>query len=271
MKTRIRFVLLTLCAELCCHYSFGSVRGNDDTTKTLGCANPTTAIVTKVKNSTATIVQEIMPFCAEEYLLATSSSLPRMNQLVVEEILKYPRSGVHNYYWPRKGELVYDGCTTDVFYRGTKVMVGEPKARTYCCGLTLEVFYRVLGNIPSSRAVTEVIPPEKLKTLWFCTSIFAPGPGDAMRAAGVGKAVNPDEAMAGDFVQIWRNNRSGHSVIFVSWAYDQSGRRVGMHYWSTQEATDGIGFAVEAIGSSPAMINLDKTAFYRLLPPEEWK
>ncbi|MCX7624853.1 MAG: hypothetical protein N2Z21_01355 [Candidatus Sumerlaeaceae bacterium] len=253
-----------------------SARGNDADTcevsvSPLTCDQPTTTIETKDRKSGRKWLTPIIAFCPEEYLLATSASLPLMNRKVVERLLRYPRDGRHDYFWPRKGEVIYDGGTTDVIFNGALVMKGESKGRTYCCGLTLEVFYRVLQEIEKVPPQFLALGPQRLKLLWFCPDLYSPGPSEALEALQVGRGISPDAALAGDFVQIWRHNKSGHSVIFIAWAYSPEGKRVGIHYWSTQEATKGIGFAVEAIGDAPPMIWLEKTSFARLLSPDDWR
>ncbi|GIX44603.1 MAG: hypothetical protein KatS3mg130_1011 [Candidatus Sumerlaea sp.] len=239
-------------------------------TASTSCESLTTCIVTKNKKVEVARTT-IQPFCPVEYLNAVCDELPQMNKRVVQTILGYPRNGQHSYWWPRKGESNYDGCTTDILYRGQLVMKGEPKGRTYCCGLTLEVLYRVLESEAQTPPLWEEVGPTSMRSLWFCRAINAPGPDEAMTSLGIGRRIeNPDEALPGDFVQIWRTNKSGHSVIFISWAFDEAGKRVGMHYWSTQEAT-GIGFASEVFGDFPGAMSAKDTVISRLLPPTEWK
>lgn len=263
------FIIVLFTAPL--HMLWGNDADTSEiTVSPLDCDQPTTVIVTKDRKSGAKWVTPIVAFCPEKHLTATSSSLPLMNRKVVEQLLRYPRDGRHDYFWPRKGEVVYDGGTTDVTYNGVLVMKGESKGRTYCCGLTLEVFYRVLQQAGKTPPQFAALGPQKFKQLWFCPDMYSPGPAEAMVSLGVGQSISPEAALPGDFVQIWRHNKSGHSVVFVAWAYSLDGTRVGIHYWSTQEATNGIGFAVEALGEAPPMIWLEKTSFARLLPPGEW-
>jgi len=266
-KKRLVVSLVVLAATIAC----GCTNLRAATTVTVAqCDSPTTMIETRDRHTSQTWVTPIEPFCPREYLLATSATLPLVNQRVVATLLEYPCDGRHDYFWPRKGELAYDGCTTDIFFAGQRVIVGEPRQRTFCSGLTLEVFYRVLGSLETVPPKFAQEGPAEVKRLWFCTAINAAGPAEAMEALGVGRRVPPEEAVAGDFVQIWRHNRTGHSVIFVAWATNGRGERVGMHYWSTQEGTHGIGFATEAVGPERPMIWLEQTSFARLLPPREW-
>lgn len=234
------------------------------------CATPITVIETKNHKTGEKWQTAIQPFCPREYLLETSPTLPAMNRKIVEVLLTYPQNGQHNYFWPRKGEVAYDGATTHVYYANMLVMKGEPQGRTFCCGLTLEVLYRVLSGLAVQPKRFGELGPDKFKEFWFCRELYAPGPTEALQSLGIGRSIPADEALPGDFVQIWRHNKTGHSVIFVAWAFSPDGKRVGMHYWSTQEGTKGIGFACEAIGDSPPMIWLEKTGFARLDSVEKW-
>lgn len=219
-----------------------------------------------------TLTVNLRPFAPEKFLRKRLPTLPEPNRSVVQTLLSYPRDGSHRYFWPKGSDPVqYDGATTDILLQGVSVMRGEPRARTFCCGLTLEVFCRVLANVDdlSDRITTETAPT--LRKLWFCTQVNSPGPEDAMTSFGLGARItSPDRALPGDFVQIWRANRSGHSVIFVDWAVDRSGRRVGIHYWSTQIATDGIGFATELFASGGKGVSEKLTSIARLGSPAEW-
>lgn len=191
------------------------------------------------------------------FLQAALPQLPEPNKSIVQLMLEYPTDGKHTYWWPRAGESSYDGGTTDVILNGKTVMKGEPEARTFCCGLTLEVFYRYAATKPE---VAQKLAENsgKFKADWFCREMNSPGPLDAMQAAGIGqKIVDLEQALPGDFVQLWRNGKSGHSVVFVNWIKDASGKRVGLQYWSTQTSTDGIGFASESFGPANNQINAD--------------
>lgn len=239
----------------------------------------------EIRDGINTRTVRLCPLRRERYLrcmlgelprMNAECELPRMNAEVVRLLLKYPRNGEHAYWWPSSKECAYDGCTTDIALKGCgAVMRGEPKGRTFCCGITLEVLYRALGRqrrLPEALTGGTSGTAELFKKLWFCRGIGSPGPEEAMLAFGIGRKVrNPDDALPGDFVQIWRHNGSGHSVIFVDWAYDCRGRRAGMHYWSSNWGTEGIGFAAEPFGKGNRTIDLRHTSITRLLPPGKWK
>ena len=52
-----------------------------------------------------------------------------------------------------------------------------------------------------------------------------------------------EDARAGDFLDFSRNNKTGHSVIFVDWVKDDSGKITGFKYFSSN--SKGVGFATE--------------------------
>jgi hypothetical protein len=66
----------------------------------------------------------------------------------------------------------------------------------------------------------------------------------AAATLGIGTRIEPNKARAGDFLQFWRTNKSGHSVVFLEWIADD-GKRIGFKYRSSQGSTDGIGDRVE--------------------------
>jgi hypothetical protein len=73
----------------------------------------------------------------------------------------------------------------------------------------------------------------------------------AIERLGIGREVERlEDARPGDFVQIWRSNKSGHSVVLVDWVRD-AGRIVGLKYRSSQKSTNGIGDRVEYFADAP--------------------
>lgn len=225
--------------------------------------------------TTCTVVQEgkttravaLRPFRPVGYLRSQLDSLPEPNRSIVRMALAYPRNGHHRYWWP-KVEGLYDGCTTDVYLGRQKVMSGEPGARTFCCGLTLELCYRAMvamGSAPDN--ITSDSAPV-YRYLWFCRKVGSPGPEEALREFGLGRRITSrTTALPGDFVQLWRRNGSGHSVMFVSWLQDLTGKPAAVCYWSTQPATAGIDFAVEPLKA----LDLGRTTIARLGLPDKWR
>lgn len=179
-------------------------------------------------------------------------SLPEFNRILLSTINEMPADGTHGYWWGGG----YDGATEDIYLQGKKVMKGEKEKRSYCCGLTLEVFLKSykkwLAEHGGERA--SAIPADKwskFQGLWFVQELNGPGPSAALEEFNLGRRIDPDGALPGDFIQIWRTvkegrkNPSGHSVIFLDWARDDGGNITGIRYWSTQPGTEGIGVQTE--------------------------
>lgn len=51
----------------------------------------------------------------------------------------------------------------------------------------------------------------------------------------------------GDIVQIWRKNRSGHSVVFSNFLKNPEGKNIGICYWASSQSTNGYGERCEPI------------------------
>lgn len=215
---------------------------------------------------------------ANRYELATErvKDLPEFNRIVLETMKKYPTDGTHGYWWPRGGEGSYDGCTRDLYLDGKRVMKGEPKHRSYCCGMTLEVFLEAyktwLKEHGGDRA--SMVSPDKwrqFESLWFVREVNGPGPSAALEEFKLGRTIEPNEALPGDFIQIWRTLKegrkspSGHSVIFLDWVKDNGGKVTGIKYWSSQPGTDGIGERVEHFGPNGGIAGVN-THFGRVEP-----
>lgn len=188
----------------------------------------------------------------EEKSEAREQPLPEFNSIVLKTARAYPADGTHRYWWPKKGEPQYDGGTEDVTVAGRLLMRGEPERRTFCCGLTLEVFVRAYEqwlerhDVTPSPALGE--DWDEFKRNWFVLEVNGPGPSLALEKAGLGRTIEPEEALPGDFVQLWRRNGSGHSVIFLDWVREKDGLIKGFRYWSTQPGTEGISENVEYFG-----------------------
>jgi hypothetical protein len=173
-----------------------------------------------------------------------------LNDVVLKVLRSYPADGSCGYYWPKNSP--WEGTTRDLFYRGQKVATGDPQRRSYCCGLTWEVFliaHQELGH--ESIGALTVDDIHELRRRWFGDSTITRDRRrlvqDALVSLKLGRAVSSGEARPGDFVQFWRHNGSGHSAIFLEWVRED-GRIVGLKYWSSQGSTKGIAENTERFG-----------------------
>ena len=215
-----------------------------------------------------------------------------MNDYVMQIVKSFPLDGTYKYSWPKKseGKDPYDGVTQDIYYQGEKIMRGDGNKDSYCCGLTLEIYLKAvnkynLSNESKKEAVEHspaqyvIMNPIKgldttnfsnFKYLWFCPNFNSEGPGEALTSYGMGTIVKDwNQAEAGDFIQLWRWNKSGHSAIFINWVKDSTGNITGFKYWSSQG--QGIGYRTEYFGDSGRSVDRKRFFLARLTEPDTWK
>jgi hypothetical protein len=183
-----------------------------------------------------------------------------LNGWILRTLHSYPVDGSFGYHWPKPGSQAgekadpWEGTTQTLEYGGRRLTRGDPQNRSYCCGLTFEVYVCALraaagGEVEGLsgddlhelrlRFFGDSAKKERRKLAQF-----------GLTSLGLGVAVTDlEQARAGDFVQFWRHSGSGHSVIFVNWVR-RKGEIVGITYWSTQSTTSGIGYNTEPIGAS---------------------
>lgn len=187
-----------------------------------------------------------------------------LRPFVLEVIAGYPTDGTHRYHWPRSGG--WKGNTKDLRYAGSLLCAGDPKGRAYCCGLTFEVFFEAWRlwcahrGRPFRIARMDRAAVRRLQGQWFGSAADRSCLRTALVEGGLGTRLDEarwHEARPGDFLQLWRNSGSGHSVVFLAWVR-KGGRIVGIRYWSTQKSTRGIGEREERFGSGRQALKRDE-------------
>jgi hypothetical protein len=157
------------------------------------------------------------------------------------------------------------GTPEEIKFNGEKIL---PKGEsTYCSGFT----FAVVMKAAEQRGLLRDKKPEQIRAFqkeWYgATKESAETQcAFAVERLGIGKQVTSKQARAGDFLQLWRTNKSGHSVVFLEWVKD--GRRpIGVKYRSTQKSTDGIGDRVEYFANVPSKdgkVDVERMYFCRL-------
>ena len=197
-------------------------------------------------------------------------------ELMVQILESYPTDGSYGYYWP-DDSLGWYGTTQDLYYLGELVSWGDAYNRSYCVGLTWEVFMQAFaiadgmtGGDGSLNGMS-VDDLDEFRIDWFIRDLWGDGNVDALYNYGLGEQVTTlEDARAGDVVQFWRNDGSGHNNIFIEWIRDSDDNITGLTYWSTQGSTDGIGYNTEYFGSSGSSINPSYTFLARPYMPTDW-
>lgn len=231
--------------------------------------------------------------CAHRTVTKTPQTYPFQ-----EKILQYvmgdsiPQNG--GYYWPKAGnpdaedDSTYLGTAKNIDYLGARLSTARENRSTHCVGVSWQVGMSVLQNWAHSQSADGAIinmsveDVKKFVDKWFIklekgglSSLSTPeemGSVYALTSHGLGEKIAFENANAGDFVQFWRKDNSGHSCIFLHWVYDQEGEIIGFHYWGSQPQTNGIGADTEYFYPNDYAIEpnrlVDKERFYvgRLLP-----
>lgn len=198
------------------------------------------------------------------------------NDHVVALMAAYPTDGSYPYWWPSDGD--WAGNPHDIWYRGALFAAGDVENRSFCVGLTFEVFMRAFDEVDRDWGGDGILNGvsfdalHDFRTDWFVRELYGTGVVEAVENHGIGEAVTDwSDVRPGDFVQFWRHSGSGHNVVFLDWERDGTDTIIGFRYWSTQDSTAGIGENAEYFGSSGS--NVDPNHFHvaRIAEPDQWQ
>jgi hypothetical protein len=157
------------------------------------------------------------------------------------------------------------GVPKEIEFKGERILK-EGKG-TYCCGFT----FAVAMDGALERGLLADKSAEQIRAFqkrWYGATEESREIQCAMAVEklGVGSRIEPDDARPGDFLQFWRTNKSGHSVVFIEWI-EEDGRPVGFKYRSSQGSTKGIGGRVEYfsdVAGKVGLVDRERTYFCRL-------
>jgi hypothetical protein len=199
-----------------------------------------------------------------------------VNELILGYLSEYPTDGSYAYWWP-DDSYGWGGNPSDLYYEGELFAPGDALNRSYCVGITFEVFMRTfyqldedygLGGSLNGVSFDELYD---LRTDWYVRDLYGTGIVEAMENYGIGGRVTSwDDVLPGDIIQFWRHSGSGHNAIFIGWETNTAGEVVGFTYWSTQGSTDGIGYNDEYFGTSGSRVDPNFFFVGRLAAPEDW-
>lgn len=166
-----------------------------------------------------------------------------------------------------------DGVTKTVSYQGTTIAKPYAAGKCMCVGATFQVYMTAFeawdaqhGKTGSLRGLS-VAQVKQLKSIWYVATSALEGSQAALVKLGLGSAVAVlDQAQPGDPVQFWRQNGSGHSVIFDSWV-KTGGTITGLTYFSCNSG--GPGYVTEPVGTGSKEIDVARIHVGHPLPPVE--
>lgn len=197
----------------------------------------------------------------------------RFNEYVIEVLLTYPADGTYTYSWT--SEENYVGITKDLFYLGDQFVIGDPERRSYCSGITFEVFFQAYQQYLADRGLKQVghlknaAEMEEFRLKWYGVGGDRRTIKHALEWSGLGyQLTDLGEVEKGDFVQIWRHNGSGHTVIFIGWVYDAAAQIIGFNYWSSNK-DKGPSYQTEYFGPFERNIIPEETFFMKVIEPTQ--
>jgi hypothetical protein len=175
----------------------------------------------------------------------------------------YPDGGGYSVKWTGSG------TPEEIRHNDTRILAKCDADGTYCSGFTFAVAMRAAGELGllKDKSVEDV---KKFQKSWYGNSKDQDTRerqcAVAVEQLGIGKAIELKDARPGDFCQIWRSDKSGHSVVFLEWV-EENGKRVGLKYRSSQNGTKGIGDRTEYFSDAEGRrgkVLRDRTYFARL-------
>ena len=149
---------------------------------------------------------------------------------------------------PDGGSYVWNngsGVPRDIRHDGELILKAQEKG-TYCSGFT----FCVAMEAAQQRGLLQGKTADEIRQFqkeWYGSTKEAAERQCALAVEhlGIGREVKSlADAQPGDFMQIWRTNKSGHSVLFLDWVREGD-QVVGIKYRSSQKSTDGVGDRVE--------------------------
>jgi hypothetical protein len=153
------------------------------------------------------------------------------------------------------------GVPETITFRGELILSkGES---TYCSGFTFAVAMKTAHQ----RGLLKNKTADQLRVFqkqWYGATKDSEEIQCALAAEelGIGRQVDVEQAKPGDFLQLWRTNGSGHSVVFLGWI-NKDDRRIGLKYRSSQKSTNGIGDRQEYFPGIPGTDgNVDPKRLY---------
>ena len=179
-----------------------------------------------------------------------------LNNYVLDVIATYTlKEGNYPYLLNNDFEN-YNGVTEDIYYNGELLLKAHPSGNRYshCTGITFEVFFKAMQNRNTANGIETDNFNGMTKDELFdfaLTWYVAKGPKSesnlavAIEKYGLGERItNLEEVAPGDFIDLSRENNTGHAVIFIDWIREGN-KIVGLKHWSSQQSTKGISYKEE--------------------------
>ena len=192
-----------------------------------------------------------------------------LNDYLIETLNDYPPNGSIT-QMPAKDRDKSLGLTRTIDYAGSPALKSKTPSQSYCSAIVFEVYARTMAGKASDK---ELYLGFDRPTFFQFRKEFYGVDGNsktlvhALTSHGLAEEVKDvRDAMPGDLVQFWRNNGTGHSVVFMGGKMDQGGNVVSIKYWSIQQS--GLGMHEELVGSEKRQIDRARIYVARAFAPK---
>lgn len=212
-----------------------------------------------------------------------------LNSYVLDVIKTYKLASNNYPYLLNTDYANYNGVTENLVYQGKVLLKAHPSGKRYshCTGITFEVFFKAmqernkkLGLSPDDFNGMTFDELFDFVMSWYVAdgNKAVQNVAKAVEKYGIGRRItNWEEARAGDFIDLSRENNTGHTVVFINWLRDKNGKIIGLNYWSSQESTGGISYKEEyfnipnAKGQKYGNVMSDYLFIARILPVRDYR
>ena len=207
-------------------------------------------------------IQPEAPKSKAEITADTNKKEPVNSQLFKEDLNSYVLDMIKTYELGKYPYLLntdytnYNGVTTNITYQGSTIAKANPSGdrASHCVGITFEVFFKAMQERNKKLGISpddfNGMSGDDLRNFmlnWFVSDGIKPQQNCSVAVAkyGIGKRIsNFEDAKAGDFIDISRENNTGHTAVFLNWI-KKDGKIVGLKYWGSQNSTKGIAYKEE--------------------------
>lgn len=206
-----------------------------------------------------------------------SSKYQKYGTDVVSVARAFEPLGTGGYVWKDKSGKPSTGMPIDIYFKGAEPLFKKPEdSSTYCTGYTFSVAFTVALNRGLLNDFTDqnIV---KMQEVWnagnpasypkLCVDAISKPLASNLKA--LGKEVTINEAKEGDFCQIWRSTKSGHSVIVLE-MIKKDNKIIGIKYYSSNSSKNpttnrsGAGENTEYFSDSGGTMLRKNTYYARL-------
>ena len=211
-----------------------------------------------------------------------------LNNYVLDVIKTYSLEDGNYPYLLNNDFQNYNGVTEDLYYQGEILLKANPNGNkaSHCTGITFEVFFKAMQarNKAIGIPVDDFNGMSKDELFDFALTWYvAKGSKSesnlalAIEKYGLGNRItNLEDLRPGDFIDLSRENNTGHTAIFQNWIREGN-KIIGLRHWSSQESTNGISYKEEYFnvkdsrGKKYGNVIIDNLYMARVGPVNEYK